>query len=61
MHLSNHIWMISPVINSYIGKSFQWTPGVDKEIPLPKSSPDGLIYAIYYPHELSKIDTETEK
>lgn len=41
-----------------IGKSFKWTPGVDKEIPLPKTSPDGVIYAIYYPHELSKIDTE---
>lgn len=41
-----------------IGKSFKWTPGVDKEIPLPKTSPDGVIYAIYYPHELSKIDIE---
>ncbi|MDX9947172.1 MAG: 6-bladed beta-propeller [Bacteroidales bacterium] len=41
-----------------IGKSFDWTPGVDKEIPFPKSSPDGELYVIYYPNELSKIDTE---
>jgi len=41
-----------------IGKSLKWTPGVDKEIPLPKTSKDGVVYAIYYPHELSKIDTE---
>ena len=41
-----------------IGESLEWTPGVDKEFPFPKTSPDGKLYVIYYPHELSKIDNE---
>lgn len=41
-----------------LGKSVRWTPGIDEMPPLPKTSPDGLIYSIYYPNELSGIDSE---
>lgn len=41
-----------------LGKSFSWTPGVDKDIPFPKTLTDGELYAVYYPRELSEIDTK---
>jgi hypothetical protein len=39
-----------------LGKSVPITPGIDKEFPAPSSSPDGLLYVMYYPNELSPVD-----
>jgi hypothetical protein len=41
-----------------LGKSFRWTPGVDKEVSLPRTSLDGVLYSIYYPHDLSEIGSK---
>lgn len=38
--------------NYLLGKAFTLNPGVDKEFPKPKTSPDGLIFTTYYPTEL---------
>jgi hypothetical protein len=38
--------------NYLLGKALTFKPGVDKEFPQPKTSPDGLIFTTYYPTEL---------
>ena len=42
----------------HLGRAVPFTPGVDKEFPAPNSSPDGLLYVIYYPFELPEIALE---
>jgi len=38
--------------NYLLGKALTFKPGLDKEFPQPKTSPDGLIFTTYYPTEL---------
>jgi len=43
--------------NYLLGKALTFKPGVDKEFPKPKTSPDGLIFTTYYPTELPESIT----
>jgi hypothetical protein len=43
--------------NYVLGKDLTFKPGVDKEFPWPKTSPDGLIFTTYYPTELPESIT----
>ena len=43
--------------NYLLGKALTIKPGVDKEFPKPKTSPDGLIFTTYYPTELPESIT----